>query len=93
VDFDDYVLIDIAFNTQSGTLGRAMDYLDGSDRSSSGLNDPGVQEVVQHFEQFGVQYAGAFLSAVPEPGAVTTGSAVIGVAPMLRRRRPRQARA
>jgi hypothetical protein len=70
VDFDDYVLIDVAFNTQSGTLGRAVSYLNGDDRSGVGLDDPSVQQIVEHFTDFGLPYAQHFLAAVPEPGAM-----------------------
>jgi hypothetical protein len=38
VNFDDYVLIDLAFNTQSGSLGRALSFLDGSDTSLDGMS-------------------------------------------------------
>ena len=69
VNFDDYSLIDLAFNTQSGTLRRAMTYLDGGDRSSSGMNEPSLQLVIEHFNQFGEGYANSFLNAVPEPTA------------------------
>jgi hypothetical protein len=85
VNFDDYVLIDLAFNTQSGTLGRALGYLDGSNRSTTGMNDPALRRVEQHFDEFGNAYADHFLAAVPEPiGAAT----VVGAA-LLCRRRPR----
>jgi hypothetical protein len=67
VDFDDYVLIDLAFNAQSGTLRRAQDYLDGGDRSLDGMDAPALRAVVQHFDQFGIDYATHFLAAVPEP--------------------------
>ena len=67
IDFDDYVLIDIAYNTQNGTLARAIAYLDGTDRSASGRARTGVQKVVEHFAEFGAEYANEFLAAVPEP--------------------------
>jgi len=67
VSFDDYSLIDQAFNTQSGTLQRAIAYLDGSDRSSNGLNSPSLQQVVEHFNQFGDDYADTFLDTVNTP--------------------------
>jgi autotransporter-associated beta strand protein len=89
VNFDDYVLIDVAFNTQSGTLGRAVNYLSGDDRSASGLDNPSVQEVVQHFGQFGVPYASAFLAAVPEPMTVGVFGLAAATATLARRRRPR----
>jgi hypothetical protein len=87
VDFDDYVLIDVAFNTQGGTLARAVAYLNGDDRSYKGLSDPGVAEVVEHFEQFGVRYANSFLSAVPEP--VAAGVILLGISALCARRRRR----
>jgi len=70
VNFDDYVLIDLAFNTQSGTLGRALGFLDGSDGSDSGISGAALQRVQQHLDQFGGEYASHFLAAVPEPTAV-----------------------
>ena len=68
VTFDDYVLIDTAFNQQNGTLQRAIDWVSGDDRSGSGRAVSGVQEVIEHLEQFGSAYGQAFLAAVPEPG-------------------------
>jgi hypothetical protein len=88
INFDDYSLIDLAFNTQSGTLRRALSYLDGNDRSVNGMNAPSLQIVMEHFDQFGIDYARGFLNAVPEP----TGIALFGVpasAGMLLRRRRR----
>jgi hypothetical protein len=44
--------------------------------------------VVEHFDQFGVPYAAAFLAQVPEPA--TLGSAgMVALATMLHRRRRR----
>jgi hypothetical protein len=88
VNFDDYVLIDLAFNTQSGTLGRALAYLDGSDRSGAGMNDPALQRLRQHLQDFGSDYGNHFLMAVPEPtgiGAIALG----GMALLVRGRRRR----
>lgn len=88
VNFDDYSLIDLAFNTQSGTLIRAMTYLEGSDRSLATMNTPELQMVVQHFSEFGQTYANSFLTAVPEPAAaislITLG--VLGMGARCRRR-------
>jgi hypothetical protein len=89
VDFDDYVLIDIAFNTQSGTLGRAVDYLSGEDRGAPGLDDPAVAKVVQHFEQFGLPYAQQFVAAVPEPAGSPACATAFGFGATLWRRRRR----
>jgi hypothetical protein len=92
VNFDDYVLIDLAFNTQNGTLGRALSFLDGSDRSGAGMNnDPALLKVQQHFSEFGNDYAGHFLSAVPEPTALAL-SGVLASASMLSRRSRRRSR-
>ena len=71
VTFDDYVLIDINFNTQSGTLSRAINWISGDDRSTAGLDQPGVAEVIDHLEHFGPTYGAAFLAAVPEPAAAS----------------------
>jgi autotransporter-associated beta strand protein len=90
VNFDDYVLIDLAFNTQSGTLGRALSFLDGADRSSSGMNAPGLRQVLEHFDQFGDGYARGFLAAVPEPSSLLILS-ISALASMSRRRRTRRA--
>jgi hypothetical protein len=89
VNFDDYVLIDVAFNTQSGTLGRAVRYLSGDDRSNNGLDDPGVQKVIEHFGQFGLPYANAFLAAVPEPTTLASAG-VVALATLLSRRNRRR---
>jgi hypothetical protein len=88
VDFDDYVLIDVAFNTQAGTLGRAVAFLNGEDRSESGRAAAGVDKVTEHFGQFGVPYANAFLAAVPEPSSIVAVGA-LAVAVAGRRRRVR----
>jgi autotransporter-associated beta strand protein len=92
VNFDDYVLIDIAFNVQSGTLARAIEYIDGSDRSQTGLSD-GLRQVAWHFDEFGQPYAQAFLAAIPEPTIGAIGGAVVTAAGLLagrRSRRPQQ---
>ena len=70
MNFDDYGLIDLAFNTQSGTLIRAMDFLEGEDRDYTTMNTPELQAVVRHFEQFGNGYATSLLTAVPEPSTI-----------------------
>jgi hypothetical protein len=64
------VLIDLAFNTQSGTLGRALSFLDGSDTSLDGMSSAALQRTQDHLQQFGDAYARSFLAAVPEPGAL-----------------------
>ncbi|MBC8105617.1 MAG: PEP-CTERM sorting domain-containing protein [Anaerolineae bacterium] len=87
VDFDDYSLIDQAFNTQSGTLRRAMSYLDGSDRSDTGMDAPALQFVMNHFQQFGKQYATGFLNSVPEP---TSALMLSGLAALAARKRSRR---
>jgi len=86
VNFDDYVLIDLAFNTQNGVLGRALSFLDGSDRSDRGMSDPALQKVERHLGQFGETYAQHMLAAVPEPTSLAL-SAVVASVTMLRRRR------
>ena len=63
--------MDVAFNMQNGTLDRAVDYLSADDRATLGaLDDPAMQKVVEHLGTFGDPYAGAFLSAVPEPASL-----------------------
>ena len=42
VNFDDYALIDLAFNNQSGTLRMAMSYLEGGDPSGARDERAGV---------------------------------------------------
>jgi hypothetical protein len=86
VNFDDYVLIDFAFNNQSGTLGRAVQLVEG-DPSGAGMDDTALRTLVRHREQFGDAYARAFLSAVPEPEAVTMCGFLAAAASTLRRRR------
>jgi len=87
VNFDDYVLIDLAFNTQSGTLVRAMNYLEGEDRSMRGMDAPSVQRVADHFAQFGAGYATSFLKAVPEPGSALAFGGLAAFATGQRRKR------
>jgi hypothetical protein len=89
VNFDDYVLIDLAFNTQSGTLGRALAFLDGSDRSASGMNGAALQRVMRDFAEFGNDYAGHFLAAVPEPAVLGIFGIVASVTVLSRRHRNR----
>jgi hypothetical protein len=90
VDFDDYVLIDLGFNAQSGTLRRAMSYLDGGDRSSRGMDDPSLRFVEQHFARFGATYASSFLRSVPEPASAGAfGAMALGALTNRRRRLPR----
>jgi hypothetical protein len=91
VNFDDYVLIDLAFNTQSGTLGRALSFLDGSDTSVAGMTGPSLQRVEQHLAEFGTIYASHFLSAVPEP-ALTGALGLMSLSLMNRRRASRRVR-
>ncbi|CAN5481696.1 hypothetical protein BH09PLA1_BH09PLA1_01910 [soil metagenome] len=86
VNFDDYSLIDLAFNTQSGTLRRAASYLDGSDRSATGMDSPSLQLVQEHFTQFGESFASSFLNAVPEPSSLFVFGGFIAFAVRLRRR-------
>jgi hypothetical protein len=89
VNFDDYVLIDLAFNTQSGTLGRAMSFLDGSNRSASGMNGEALQRVMSDFGRFGNDYAGHFLSAVPEPASIAFTGMIASATVLVRRRHRR----
>lgn len=88
VNFDDYALIDLAFNSQSGTLGTALAFLHG-DVPASKMNTPELQKVVQHFNQFGVSYSNAVMSAVPEPASLSVlAAAALGTT--VRRRRERK---
>jgi hypothetical protein len=84
VDFDDYVLLDLGFNSQSGTLRQAIDFLSGKNRNLQEMNTFGLQKIVEHYNEFGNEYASNFLSAVPEPAA---GMCIMaGVTGLLRRR-------
>jgi hypothetical protein len=70
VDFDDYVLIDLFFNMQNGggnaALRRAQRWLAG-ESSPKGI-DPALLSVLEHhLDEFGSDYARAFVAAVPEP--------------------------
>jgi len=86
VNFDDYALLDLGFNTQSGTLVRALAWLENRDRSDAGMNSPALERVVDHFHQFGNEYAASFITAVPEPGAM--GAIILpALAGLLRHRR------
>jgi len=90
VNFDDYVLIDLAFNTQSGTLGRALSLLDGSGRAFDVRNEPSLQRVASHLEEFGSSYARQFLAAVPEPASWNFAAATAWAAALCRRRYKRR---
>jgi hypothetical protein len=68
-------LIDNAFNFQSGTLARAVEFLSGDDRSLDGMNGEALARVREHFDRFGVPYAQAFLASVPEPATIALASA------------------
>jgi T5SS/PEP-CTERM-associated repeat protein len=87
INFDDYVLIDLAFNTQSGTLRRALSFLDGLDRSTSGMGDPALRSIQQHFLVFGQAYARGFVASVPEPHATLMVAVAVGAGALARRRR------
>jgi hypothetical protein len=89
VNFDDYVLIDLNFNEQGNSLGRALSYLDGSDRSDNGMDSPALRKVEEHFSLFGSDYAEHFLAAVPEPVGISSGAIGIGVMLCRRKRRRR----
>jgi len=65
-----------------------MSYLDGGDRSSNGMDTPGLQMVMDHFNQFGQPYASGFLNAVPEP--TMAGFVSIMALSALTRRRARR---
>jgi hypothetical protein len=87
VNFDDYALIDLAFNVQSDSLRRALAYIDGSDRSTRGMDSDALQMVVQHSAAFGLSYQQSFLNAVPEPtGAMVSAFALSGLMSARRRR-------
>jgi len=73
--------------TQSGTLRRAMAFIDGSDRSDRGMNQPSLRVVQQHLNQFGSGYADRFLAAVPEPQALSILMPLISAGALLGRRR------
>jgi len=88
VNFDDYVLIDLAFNMQSGTLGRALSFLDGSDPGTRGMDTAALRTVQQHLAEFGAGYGQHFVAAVPEPHVLALLS-LPAVACFGRRRRGR----
>ena len=90
VDSSDFNLVDFAFVSQNGTLRRAMQYLEGYDRSQNGMSDESLQQVIKHFGEFGNGYAEGFISHVPEP----TSLGVIGLAAgaLMNRRRRRMAK-
>jgi len=85
VTFDDYVLIDLAFNTQSGTLRRSLSFLNSSDPDWRDMTNPALQQVEQHLQQFGSEYASHFLAAVPEPSSAITVSLSMVLAPRRRK--------
>ena len=90
VDFDDYVLIDVNFNTQNGgrsALLRAQRWLSGEDRSDVGMDTPAMKLVEEHMREFGIDYANAFVAAVPEPTGIAIGTLIFGACSAHRRRR------
>src|SRR5689334_9470265 len=89
VDFDDYVIMDLNFNQQDSSLNRALSFLDGSDRSDSGMNSLALQKVEQHFAEFGEDYARDFLAAVPEPCVSLALGGLLVSGQLCRRRRRR----
>jgi hypothetical protein len=86
IDFDDFVLIDLGFSSQSGILRNALAYLSGEDRSQR-MDDPALRMVADHFQQFGLEYAQAFLSAAPEPGSAVGLIGLMTAGALSRRRR------
>ena len=70
VDGADYALIDSAFNSQGGTLLRMLSFVDDSNRDRNTMSGPALGMVLQHFDQFGENYAAAVIANVPEPSAV-----------------------
>jgi len=80
-------VIDLAFNTQTGSLRRDMSYLDGGDRSDDGMNTPALRMVQEHYNQFGTAYAASFLSAVPEPASALLFGGLAALVGMRRCRR------
>ena len=91
VNFDDYVLIDLFFNMQNGggnaALRRAQRWLAG-ESSAKGI-DPAVLSVLEHhLDEFGSDYARAFVTAVPEPA--TLAGWLTGAAGLFVRRRSRR---
>jgi hypothetical protein len=54
VNFDDYVLIDLAYNAQNGTLANAHDYLNGG--AYPGIPSAGLQKVHDHWLDMGADY-------------------------------------
>jgi hypothetical protein len=90
VNFDDYVLIDLFFNMQNGggnsALRRAQRWLAG-ESSPKGI-DPSVLSLLEHhLDEFGQDYAHAFVAAVPESSAVVlVGGAWLLVMPHRSRR-------
>ncbi len=85
IDFDDYALIDNAFNAQFATLSRALAIFEGG---SIDVSAPALAMVQQHLNQFGSDYAQAFIAAVPEP-TCAIGMSLFTALPLHRPRRRR----
>ncbi|MGH7175760.1 MAG: hypothetical protein ACREJC_00140, partial [Tepidisphaeraceae bacterium] len=82
---DDYSLIDGAFLLKSGVLRHAITWLENGGIGEIDTSIPALGKVVDHFDQFGQDYAYALFAAVPEPTGA--GVALLGAAGLLRRRR------
>ncbi|MGH7179170.1 MAG: hypothetical protein ACREJC_17465, partial [Tepidisphaeraceae bacterium] len=68
-DLDDYALIDAAYLSQFGSLSTALTWLEHGGSGGIG-DDPASQKVVQHFGQFGPEFADALFAVTPEPAGV-----------------------
>ena len=53
VDFDDYALIDLAFNAQNGTLDPMVLLVQGEDVPQEDLQSPGLQRLQSQVDQLG----------------------------------------
>jgi hypothetical protein len=98
IDGDDYALIDNAFSTQNQILSRVAEILGGPDpdraiqsvlADNAALAGMGELErrVYKHALEFGESYRQTFLSAIPEPAAITLAGAVLIGATLPRRHR------
>ncbi|MGH7178168.1 MAG: hypothetical protein ACREJC_12370 [Tepidisphaeraceae bacterium] len=66
-NLDDYALIDGAFLLKGGVLSEVLGFIENGFAGEFSRGEA-IDQFTSHLEDFGPEYAGALLSAIPEPG-------------------------